>query len=208
MIVGVPTEVKDRESRVSTTPGGVAEFVARGHRVLVEAGAGEGSGFADDAYARAGAELVPSHAEVFDQADMIVKVKEPIAGRILPAQREPAPVHLPASRGERAADSRLMDGKVQSVGYETVQLANRLAAAADADERSRRPHVGPGRRALPAAHEGGHGVLLGGVPGVAPANVVIIGGGIVGTNAAQIALGHGAQVTIVDRISTGCASSI
>jgi alanine dehydrogenase len=198
MIVGVPAEVKDRESRVSTTPGGVAELVARGHRVLVEAGAGVGSGFPDNAYSRAGADLVPSHAGVFDQADMIVKVKEPVPaeyGLLRENQLLFTYLHLAANE---ALTRCLIERKVQAVAYETVQLPNRsLPLLTPMSEVAGRMSVQVGAHYL-QRNEGGYGVLLGGVPGVEPASVVVIGGGTVGTNAAQIALGMGAQVSIVD----------
>ncbi|MEZ4506353.1 MAG: alanine dehydrogenase [Thermomicrobiales bacterium] len=198
MIVGVPTEVKDREGRVSTTPGGVAELVAHGHRVLVEAGAGDGSGFSDGAYERAGAEIIPSHAAVFDRADMLLKVKEPVPAEynlLRENQLLFTYLHLAA---DEALTRCLMERKVQAVAYETVQLPNRsLPLLTPMSEVAGRMSVQVGAHYL-QRNEGGYGVLLGGVPGVEPANVVIIGGGIVGTNAAQIALGMGARVSIID----------
>jgi alanine dehydrogenase len=198
MIVGIPSEVKDFESRVSVTPGGVTEFVARGHHVLVEAGAGAGSGFSDDSYAHAGAEIVSSHAEVFARADMIVKVKEPIPSEFDLLREQQllfTYLHLAA---DEALTRCLMERKVQAVAYETVQLPNRaLPLLTPMSEVAGRMSVQVGAHYLQRP-EGGRGVLLGGVPGVEPAKVVIIGGGTVGTNAAQIALGMGAQVTIID----------
>jgi alanine dehydrogenase len=198
MIVGVPTEVKDFESRVSTTPGGVAELTARGHRVLVEAGAGEGSGFSDDAYSRAGAEIVQTHAGVFDQADLIIKVKEPVPPEYSLLRENQllfTYLHLAA---DESLTRCLMERKVQAVAYETVQLPNRsLPLLTPMSEVAGRMSVQVGAHYL-QRNEGGYGVLLGGVPGVEPANVVVIGGGVVGTNAAQIALGMGAEVAIID----------
>jgi alanine dehydrogenase len=198
MIVGIPSEVKDRESRVSTTPGGVGELTAHGHRVLVEAGAGEGSGFSDKAYAAAGAEIVPSHAGVFAEADMIVKVKEPVPAEynlLRENQLLFTYLHLAA---DESLTRCLMDRKVQAVAYETVQLPNRsLPLLTPMSEVAGRMSVQVGAHYL-QRNEGGYGVLLGGVPGVEAARVVVIGGGTVGTNAAQIALGMGAQVSIVD----------
>ncbi len=198
MIVGIPTEVKDRESRVSITPGGVGELVAHGHRVLVEAGAGEGSGFSDDAYARAGAEISQTHAGVFEQADMVVKVKEPVPAEYnLLRENQLLFTYLHLAADEQLT-RMLMDRKIQAVAYETVQLANgSLPLLTPMSEVAGRMAVQVGAHYL-QRNEGGYGVLLGGVPGVEPANVVIIGGGIVGTNAAQIALGMGANVAIVD----------
>jgi alanine dehydrogenase len=199
MIVGIPTEVKDRENRVSTTPAGVAEFVARGHQVLVERAAGEGSGFGDHEFEAAGAELVDSHGEVFERAEMIVKVKEPVPAEyqlLRKGQLLFAYLHLAANEPLTRA---LMDRGVQAVAYETVQLSNgTLPLLTPMSEVAGRMAVQVGAHYLERT-QGGIGVLLGGVPGVAPANVVIIGGGVVGMNAAQIALGFGANVSIIDR---------
>jgi alanine dehydrogenase len=198
MIVGIPMEVKDRESRVSTTPGGVAEMVHHGHRVLVEAGAGEGSGFSDAAYTQAGAEICRSHAAVFDRAEMIVKVKEPVPAEYnLLRENQLLFTYLHLAADEQLTRV-LIDRKVQAVAYETVQLPNRsLPLLTPMSEVAGRMSVQVGAHYL-QRNEGGYGVLLGGVPGVEPANVVIIGGGTVGTNAAQIALGMGATVAIID----------
>jgi alanine dehydrogenase len=198
MIVGIPTEVKDRESRVSTTPGGVGELVAHGHTVLVEAGAGDGSGFADAAYAQAGAQICQTHGGVFEQADMIIKVKEPVPAEYnLLRENQLLFTYLHLAADEQLTKV-LMDRKVQAVAYETVQLPNRsLPLLMPMSEVAGRMAVQVGAHYL-QKNEGGYGVLLGGVPAVEPANVVIIGGGIVGTNAAQIALGMGANVTIID----------
>jgi alanine dehydrogenase len=199
MIVGVPKEVKDRENRVSTTPAGVTEFVTRGHRVLVERAAGAGSGFADPEYERAGAELVASHSEVFARAEMIVKVKEPVPAEydlLRPDQLLFTYLHLAADEAQTRA---LMRRRVKAVAYETVQLANgSLPLLTPMSEVAGRMAVQVGAHYLERT-QGGRGMLLGGVPGVPGANVVVIGGGVVGTNAAQIALGMGANVTVIDR---------
>ncbi len=198
MIVGVPKEVKDRENRVSTTPGGVAEYVARGHQVLVERSAGAGSGFADDEYARAGACLGETHADIF-AADMIVKVKEPVPAEyelLRPNQLLFTYLHLAADEKQTRA---LMRNRVQAVAYETVQLGNgSLPLLTPMSEVAGRMAVQVGAHYLERTY-GGRGILLGGVPGVPGANVVVIGGGVVGTNSAQIALGMGANVTVVDK---------
>lgn len=198
MIVGIPTEVKDRESRISMTPGGVHELVAHGHRVLVEAGAGEGSGFSDDAFTAAGAELCQTHASIFERADMLLKVKEPVPAEYNLLREQQllfAYLHLAA---DETLTKVLMERNVQAVAYETVQLSNRsLPLLMPMSEVAGRMSVQVGAHYL-QRNEGGSGVLLGGVPGVEPANVVVIGGGIVGTNAAQIALGMGANVAIID----------
>jgi alanine dehydrogenase len=199
MIVGVPKEVKDRENRVSTTPAGVSEFVAHGHRVLVERCAGSGSGFTDEEYAASGAELVDSHAEVFARAEMIVKVKEPVASEyelLRPGQLLFTYLHLAADEPQTRA---LIERRVQAVAYETVQLGNGpLPLLTPMSEVAGRMSVQVGAHYLERT-QGGRGMLLGGVPGVPGANVAIVGGGVVGTNAAQMALGLGANVTILDR---------
>lgn len=198
MIIGVPKEIKDNENRVSTTPGGVAEYVSHGHQVLVEQSAGVGSGFPDDEYAAAGATIVASHEQVFAQAEMIVKVKEPVpleyellrSGQILYTY-----LHLAA---DEPLTRTLIERGVAAIAYETVQLPNgALPLLAPMSEVAGRmaPQVGAQYLTKP---EGGRGLLLGGVTGVPAANVVVVGGGTVGTHAAEIALGMGANVTVID----------
>ncbi|MDZ4181053.1 MAG: alanine dehydrogenase [Coriobacteriia bacterium] len=198
MIVGVPKEIKNNEFRVGLTPGGVAEFVAHGHQVLVETNAGVGSSFADDEYASAGATLVGTADEVFERADMIVKVKEPQAveierlreGQILYTYLHLAP-DLPQTEG-------LVKSKAVCFAYETVELPNRsLPLLAPMSEVAGRMAAQVGAAYLQKPN-GGRGVLMGGVPGVLPAKVVVLGGGVVGTNAAYVAMGMGADVTIMD----------
>ncbi len=199
MIVGVPREIKDWENRVSTTPAGAAEYVTRGHRVVVERGAGNGSGFADDEYAAAGAALVDTHEAVFAQAEMIVKVKEPVPAEydlLRPDQLLFTYLHLAADEPLTRA---LMRNWVRAVAYETVQLpTGALPLLTPMSEVAGRMAAQVGAHYLERTH-GGRGMLLGGVPGVPGANVVVVGGGVVGTNAAQMALGMGANVTILDR---------
>jgi alanine dehydrogenase len=199
MIVGVPKEIKDRENRVSTTPAGVAEYVARGHTVLVERDAGVGSGFATADYERAGAKIIPTHEGVFAEAEMIAKVKEPIASEydlLRTGQLLYTYLHLAA---EEELTRALMERKVRSVAYETVQLDNgSLPLLTPMSEVAGRMAVQVGAHYLERTY-GGRGLLLGGVAGVPGAEVVIVGGGVVGTNAAQMALGLGANVTIVDK---------
>jgi len=199
MIVGVPREVKDSESRVSTTPAGTAEYVARGHRVVVEHSAGLGSGFADAEYVRAGAEVVDAHEEVFAAAEMIAKVKEPVPAEyslFRPEQILFTFLHLAADEPLTLA---LIARGVRAVAYETVQEESGvLPLLTPMSEVAGRMAIQVGAHYLEATHGGG-GRLLGGVPGVPGAEVVIVGGGVVGTNAAQMALGLGANVTIVDR---------
>ncbi len=198
MIIGVPREIKDHEYRVSLTPAAVGELVAHGHTVLVESHAGEGSGFFDSDYGAVGGQIVPTAADAW-AAPLVVKVKEPT-----PAEygffREGLALftflHL-------AADARLMQELVargvRAIAYETVELANgHLPLLTPMSEIAGRLSIQAAATYLEKRH-GGCGKLLGGVPGVLPAEVVVLGGGVVGTNAAQMALGLGASVTVVDR---------
>src|SRR5271170_3237374 len=198
MIIGVPKEVKDHESRVGVTPAGVKALTEAGHTVLVETHAGELSAFTDDDYQSAGAEIVGSAHNVWGLADMVVKVKEPIEkeyvffreGLVLFTYLHLAP--LPG------LTDALLAAKVIGIAYETVRdRANTLPLLTPMSEVAGRMSVQVGASYL-EKEKGGRGILLGGVPGVAPANVTIIGGGIVGTNAAKIALGMGAKVTLID----------
>lgn len=197
MIIGIPKEIKNNENRVGLTPAGVYDLVNNGHEVLVETGAGLGSGFSDEAYKAVGAKIVPSANDAW-AAEMVMKVKEPLEseykyfrkGQILFTF-----LHLAA---EPALTKALMEKEVVAIAYETIQLENRsLPILTPMSEVAGRMAVQIGAHFL-EKHAGGKGVLLGGVPGVAPANVVIIGGGVVGTNAAKMALGLGADVTILD----------
>jgi alanine dehydrogenase len=197
MIIGVPKEVKTQEYRVSVLPSGVYQLVRAGHRVLVERGAGAGCGFPDDEYREAGAELVSDHAVVFGQADLVVKVKEPQpseypllrAGQILFTY-----LHLAANK--QLTDALLKSG-VTSIAYETVEVNRRLPLLEPMSEIAGRMSVVVGANCL-AKNHGGKGVLLGGVPGVLPGRVVVIGGGTSGVNAARMATGLGADVTILE----------
>src|SRR6201995_5283108 len=198
MIIGVPKEVKDHESRVGITPAGVKALVDAGHTVLVQTEAGDLSAFSDDEYQSAGAEIVGAAYNVWGHADMIVKVKEPVEkeyaffreGLVLFTYLHLAP--LPA------LTDKLLATKVTGIGYETIRdRAGTLPLLTPMSEVAGRMSVQVGATYL-EKEKGGRGLLLGGVPGVMPANVCIIGGGIVGTNAAKIALGMGAKVTLVD----------
>jgi len=199
MRIGVPTEIKSNEFRVGLVPGSVRELTARGHDVVVQSGAGAGI-FADDAaYEKAGARIVPDAEEVFSAADMIVKVKEPQPiewRRLKPNQILFTYLHLAADPDQARG---LMSSGATAIAYETVT-----------DDAGALPLLAPmsevaGRLAIEAAagalrrHTGGRGVLMGGVPGVRPAKVVILGGGVVGTHAARMAVGLGADVSILDR---------
>ena len=198
MIIGVPKEVKDHESRVGVTPAGVKALVEAGHKVLVEHNAGALSAMPDDEYQSAGAEIVGSAHDVWRLAEMVVKVKEPIEkeyanfreGLVLFTYLHLAPL--------QALTDKLLTKKVTGIAYETVKdRAGTLPLLTPMSEVAGRLSVQVGAAYLEKEH-GGRGVLLGGVPGVPPGNVCIIGGGIVGTNAAKIALGMGAKVTLVD----------
>ena len=199
MIVGVPTEVKDNEYRVALTPEGARELVDNGHTVLIQDGAGEGSSIPQDRYGRAGALIARDADEVWAKADMIMKVKEPIASeyeRMREGQVVFTYLHLAACEELTRA---LLDRKVIGIAYETVQLPDgRLPLLAPMSEVAGRmaPHVGA--RLLEKEY-GGRGILMGGVSGVRPAKVLVLGAGMAGTNAAWIAAGMEAEVTVVDR---------
>lgn len=199
MIVGIPTEIKSQEHRVGMVPGGVKQLVDAGHQVLVQRGAGDGSGIGDDAYERMGATLVEEAGEVWARADMIVKVKEPIPieyGHFREGQILYTYLHL-AAVPELARE--LIERKVTSVAYETIEDKHgHLPLLKPMSEIAGRMSVQVGAHCL-EKHQGGMGLLLGGVPGVSPGHVVILGGGTVGTNAAKMAVGMGARVTILDR---------
>jgi len=196
--VGIPREVKNHEYRVAITPSGVHELSRHGHDVFVEAGAGLGSSITDEEFAHAGAKILGHADEVWGTADMVLKVKEPIAEeyhRMREGQTLFTYLHLAASRETTDA---LVDRKVTGIAYETVELADRsLPLLAPMSEVAGRlaPQVGAYHLMRPA---GGRGVLMGGVPGVRPANVVVLGGGVSGQNATTIALGMQANVTLLD----------
>jgi len=198
MIIGVPKEIKNSEYRVGLTPGGAHALAAAGHGVLVEQSAGEGSGFADGQYAEAGAQVLADKKALFDASDIIVKVKEPLEQEYAlfrPGQTLYTYLHLAANRTLTQA---LLDARVTGVAYETVQLpGGQLPLLAPMSEVAGRLSVQAGATLL-QKYMGGMGILLGGVPGVAPAEVVIVGGGVVGMNAARMAAGLGARVTILD----------
>ena len=199
MLVGVPKEVKNHEYRVGLTPESVNEVVHHGHRVLVQSGAGIGIGATDDDYANAGAEIVAEAAAVFERADLLVKVKEPQdfeRAMLRPDQVLFTYLHL-APDAPQTKD--LVASGAVCIAYETVTAASGgLPLLAPMSEVAGRLAVQAGAHCLERAH-GGKGLLLGGVPGVQPAKVVIIGGGVVGTHAAHIAIGMGADTVVVDR---------
>ncbi len=198
MRIGVPKEIKTNEYRVALTPAGAAALCAEGHEVAIQGGAGEGSGFDDSAYAEEGAVILATAGEVW-QADMIMKVKEPLPeefeyfreGQLLFTY-----LHLAAAPELTRA---LLDKRVTGIAYETIQTANgTLPLLTPMSEVAGRMAVQIGAHYLEAFY-GGRGILLGGVPGVPPAEVIILGGGIVGLNAARMALGMGASVVILER---------
>jgi len=198
MIIGVPKEIKTNENRIALVPAGSEALIRDGHTVLVEKGAGEGSAFPDQAYVDTGAKIVDTAEEVWAQAEMIMKVKEPIAPE-WPRMRDG---QVMFTYFHFAADEALTDAVIESGAianaYETVQLAGgELPLLTPMSEVAGRMAVQEGAKYLEKFY-GGRGVLLGGVPGVEPATVVILGGGVVGTNAAQMAAGMGAQVVILD----------
>jgi len=197
MIIGIPKEVKNNENRVAATPAGVHALVQAGHTVLVENEAGAGSGFTDPEYAAAGARLVRQAADVWSGADMIMKVKEPIAAEYGYFRRGLVLftyLHLAA---EPALADALIRGGVTAIAYETVEVGRGLPLLKPMSEVAGRMAAQIGAQFLEKFH-GGQGILLGGVPGVARGKVAIVGGGVVGANAARIAVGLGADVTILD----------
>jgi len=198
MIIGVPKEIKEGEKRVGMIPQGVDALVAHGHRVLVERGAGEGSGFSDEEYREAGATLVQREEDVWAEAEMVVKVKEPLEPEIplmRPGQILFTYLHLAADRG---LTLKLMERRIVAIGYETVQAQDgSLPLLRPMSEIAGRASVLAGGMCLEARY-GGRGVLLCGASGVPPAKVVILGAGVVGTNACKVALGIGARVSILD----------
>ncbi|MDO4575018.1 MAG: alanine dehydrogenase [Planctomycetia bacterium] len=198
MIIGVPKEIKAQEDRVSMTPAGVDACVRAGHTVLVETAAGNGSGFTDDEYLRAGAKILKTAREVFEKSAMIVKVKEPLPeefGLLRPDQVLFTYLHLAPDPEQTEA---LLKAGVIGIAYETVQLSNgALPLLSPMSEIAGRMAVQVGAFLLERTN-GGRGVLLGGVSGVEKGRVVIVGGGNVGASAAKIALGMGAQVTVLD----------
>jgi alanine dehydrogenase len=197
MIIGVPKEIKDQEYRVALLPSAAYQLVQRGHTVLVERNAGVGAGFADDDYARAGATLATHPAEVFARGELIVKVKEPQPSELPLLRRGQllfTYLHLAASKPLTEA---LLASGVTALAYETIELNRRLPLLEPMSEIAGRMSVVVGGYFL-AKHFGGSGTLLGGVPGVLPGKVVVLGGGVAGINAARMATGIGADVTILE----------
>ncbi|MDX9883820.1 MAG: alanine dehydrogenase [Prolixibacteraceae bacterium] len=198
MIIGVPKEIKNNENRIALTPAGAAELVKRGHDVYVQASGGMGSGFTDEDYIHAGAKILPSIDEVYAVAEMVIKVKEPIEQEYkLIKKGQILYTYFHFASSESLTNAMIGNGSV-CLAYETVELADRsLPLLIPMSEVAGRMSVQEGAKYLEKTY-GGYGVLLGGVPGVPPAKVLIIGGGIVGTEAAKMAAGLGADVTIMD----------
>jgi alanine dehydrogenase len=198
MKIGVPKEIKTNENRIALVPAGAEQLVSAGHSVLVESGGGLGSGFSDEMYSSVGAKIAPDAATVWRDSEMIMKVKEPIEAEWKHMRRG----QLIFTYFHFAADERLTRAHIESgavcVAYETVELpSGELPLLTPMSEVAGRMAVQEGAKYLEKLY-GGRGVLLGGVPGVAPAKVVILGGGIVGINAAKMAAGMGAKVTVLD----------
>ncbi len=198
MIVGVPAEIKEDEHRVGITPAGVSALVKNGHSLLLQEGAGLGSGITDEEFISAGAQIIETSAELYGEAEMIMKVKEPLP-REYPYFQEGQIfccfLHLAASR---ELTNAMLEKNLIAVAYETVQSENgTLPILTPMSEVAGRMSIQEGAKCL-EREEGGRGVLLGGVPGVEPGHVVIIGGGVVGSNAARVAAGMGARVKIMD----------
>lgn len=197
MIIGVPKEIKSNEQRVAITPAGVINLTREGHTIIIERDAGAGSSFTNEEYAAAGAEIIEDASEVWQKAEMILKVKEPIEseykyfreGLILFAY-----LHLAA---EPELTQALVEHKVTAIAYETITVDNKLPLLTPMSEVAGRMATQIGTQFLEQS-KGGKGILLSGIPGVKQGNVTIIGGGVVGTNAAKIAAGIGAKVTIID----------
>jgi alanine dehydrogenase len=198
MIVGVPKEIKVHESRVAITPEGVSEFVHAGHTVLIQDGAGVASAITNEDYKQAGATIVATADDVWQKADLVLKVKEPIEPEYLKMRKGQTLftyLHLAASK---VCTDALVASGTTAIAYETVEVNGTLPLLAPMSEVAGRLATQVGATALQKPH-GGRGVLLGGVPGVAPGRVVVIGGGVAGLNSAVIALGMGADVTVFDR---------
>ena len=198
MIIGVPKEIKNNENRVGMTPSGVAELVKRGHTVYVQHTAGENSGFPDEAYIQVGAQILPTMADTYAAAEMIVKVKEPIEPEYKLIKANQVVFTYFHFAADRVLTEAMIESHAVCIAYETVEKTDRsLPLLIPMSEVAGRMAVQEGARFLEKP-QGGKGVLLGGVPGVKPAKVLILGGGVVGSNAAQMAAGMGADVTIAD----------
>jgi len=197
MIIGVPKEIKQQEHRVALLPSAAYQLIKRGHTVIVERNAGTGAGYPNADYEQAGATLVDAHAAVFARADLIVKIKEPLPEEyplLRPGQILFTYLHLAA---DKALTEALMKSGITGIAYETIEVNRRLPLLEPMSEIAGRMSILVGGYFL-AKHNGGSGMLLGGVPGVLPGKVVVLGGGVSGINAARMAIGLGADVTILE----------
>jgi alanine dehydrogenase len=198
MIIGIPKEIKNNENRVSLTPGGAKELIQRGHTVYVQQSAGANSGFSDDSYIEVGAQILPTIEEVYNIAEMIIKVKEPIAPEYKLIKKDQLVFTYFHFASEEALTHAMIESGAVCLAYETVRGKDHsLPLLIPMSEVAGRMSIQEGTRFLEKP-QGGKGILLGGVPGVKPARVLVLGGGVVGTNAAIIAAGTGADVTIAD----------
>ena len=198
MIVGIPKEIKEDEYRVAMLPVGVEELVQRGHQVLIQAGAGLGSGLADEAYEQAGAKLVDSGKDVFEQAELIVKVKEPQASEFPLIRKNQTIFTYFHFAADRKLTQAMIDSGASCLAYETLRDSQgRLPLLTPMSEVAGRMSIQEGAKYLEKPQMG-RGILLGGVPGVPPAHITVLGGGVVGANAARIAAGFRADVNILD----------
>ncbi|SDM12106.1 alanine dehydrogenase [Catalinimonas alkaloidigena] len=198
MIIGVPKEIKNNENRVALTPAGVAELAKYNHTIYVQAEAGAGSGFPDEAYVAAGARILPDIESVYEKAEMIVKVKEPIESEYKLIRQHQLVFTYFHFASSQSLTQAMLESKAVCLAYETVEKADRsLPLLVPMSEVAGRMAVQEGAKYLEKPQQG-RGILLGGVPGVKPANVLVLGGGIVGTQAAKMAAGLGANVTLMD----------
>ena len=198
MIVGAPKEIKSDEYRVGLLPVGAEMLTRAGHTVLVEAGAGSGSGFPDEDYTKAGAKVVPTAEEVYGESQMVIKVKEPLPQEIALLRREQVAFTFFHFAADRALTEGVRDSGCVAIAYETIEDAQgRLPLLTPMSEVAGKMSIQEGAKFLERPQEG-RGILLGGVPGVEPGEVMILGGGVVGTSAAKVAAGMGANVTIMD----------
>ncbi len=198
MIIGVPKEIKNNENRVAVTPSGVVEFTKRGHEVYIQTTAGDGSGFTDEQYVEAGAKILPTIEAVYEIAEMIIKVKEPIEPEYKLCKKDQLIFTYFHFASHEPLTKAMMESGAVCLAYETVEKTDRsLPLLVPMSEVAGRMSVQEGAKYLEKPLKG-RGILLGGVPGVRPAKVMILGGGIVGTNAAKMAAGMGADVTILD----------
>jgi alanine dehydrogenase len=198
MIIGIPKEIKDNEYRAAIVPVGVEEMVKAGHQVLIEKSAGVGSSISDKDYQAAGAKIIPAHGEVFQKAEMIIKVKEPLPSEYKLLRKDQIVFTYFHLAADKSLTEAMIKSRIIAIAYETVETEDgNIPLLIPMSEVAGRMAVQEGAKYLEKPMMG-RGILLGGVPGVAPASVIILGGGVVGTNAAKVAAGLGARVTILD----------